>query len=39
MQAAVSVGVKFGVVEFGVFGKKPVQVADGSANIAWHSNF
>jgi hypothetical protein len=27
------------VVEFDVFGKKPVQVADGSANIAWHSNF
>jgi hypothetical protein len=39
MQAAVAVGVRFNVVEFGVFGKKPVQVADGSANIAWHSNF
>lgn len=39
MQTTVAVGVRFDVIEFGVFGKKPVQVADDSANITWHSNF
>jgi len=38
MQAAEAIGLRFQVDEFDILAKKPVQVAGGSANIAWLPN-
>jgi len=38
MQATEAIGLMFQVDEFDILAKKPVQVAGGSANIAWLPN-
>jgi len=39
MRAAEAIGLRFQVDEFDILAKKPVQVAGGSANIAWIPNY